>query len=110
MDERRSPGHLNGVIRFWDITGEKAIEQHPIVSQPVASPFLDLVILPGVVATRDEQNSLRLWKPTTSGLVGTASDEIIRATGVSANDVVSRRAVAGHDLGWTGLYHLAMEW
>ncbi len=62
-------GHLHGAIRFWDITGEKAVEKHPIALQPSASPYLDLAMFPGVIVTRDEQNSLRLWKPTADGLV-----------------------------------------
>jgi len=71
-------GHLNGAIRFWDITGEKAVEKHPIALQPVASPYVDLAMLPGVVATRDEENHLRLWQPTVNGLVehpATKADE-----------------------------------
>ena len=71
-------GHLHGAIRFWDITGEKAVEKHPIALQPSASPYLDLAMFPGVIVTRDEQNSLRLWKPTAEGIVehsATRTDE-----------------------------------
>ncbi|MCA9052630.1 MAG: SUMF1/EgtB/PvdO family nonheme iron enzyme, partial [Planctomycetaceae bacterium] len=70
-------GHMNGAIRFWDISGEKAVEKSPVAWQPVASPILDLAMLPGVVATRDEENHLRLWQPTANGLVEHAATRAV---------------------------------
>ncbi len=82
-------GHLNGSVRIWDLTGEKVKERNPLVVQPLGSPYVHLVQLLGVIATRDEQNHLRLWQPTAKGLVehpASQSDELANCLPLTASE------------------------
>jgi serine/threonine protein kinase len=61
-------GHLNGAVRFWNVTQSEVTELDPLIPNPHGTQYGRVKVADRVLCAAQESSRLGIWRPTRDGL------------------------------------------